>query len=256
MPKGKPKRKTKRKYTKKAQFINENNIKIVVNSEPKKTRRRRRRRPKASIDRVNNLRMNNQLKPLLNNYPLSKQMFHQDKLTTDGLKESNIKTTEALKQLTNFMTTNMGRRKSYPSLEDKEEEYDGSPFVDEIEDNEDMKQLEDGSVDDDEKVPSTSRQSQSKHELEFYPSNNEGVDASIIEAENKWIEISTGKTTRDKMTKFLRKKENSKLRKNLYEKAMVSSSKGRTKKRDEQIMVILEDVPSLKGAHLKKENKK
>jgi len=240
MPKGKPKRKTKRKYTKKAQFINENNIKIVVNSEPKKTRRRRRRRrPKASIDRVNNLNMNNQLKPLLNNYPLSKQMFHQDKLTTDGLKESNIKTTEALKQLTNFMTTNMGRRKSYPSLEDKEEEY------------EDMKQLEDGKVDDDDEKVMLTPTPKQREQAFFTPSpeesDNEEVDTNQIEIENLWKDILIGKQNR---THYRRRLEsNAELRKAVYNKAMKGSSKNRTTDRGQQINVILKSLASQQGAH-------
>ena len=67
---------------------------------------------------------------MLSNIPLSTQIIHQDKL-----KESNIRTTEALKQLTNFMTSNMGRQNTYPQI-------DNSPVIQEIED-EEYKQIED-----------------------------------------------------------------------------------------------------------------
>ena len=97
----------KRKST---QLTNKNTINIVINENPKR-RRRRRRRPKALMNSVNNLRFSNNLKPILSYYPLSAQMFHQDKLTTEGLKESHIKTTEYLKKLTDFMTSNMGQRR-------------------------------------------------------------------------------------------------------------------------------------------------
>ena len=106
-----PKRKSK-----KTQLTNKNTINIVINEKPK---RRRRRRPKALMNSVHNLRFRNNLKPILSYYPLSTQMFHQDKLTTEGLIESNIKTTEALKKLTEFMTSNMGQRREEGEIEEK-----------------------------------------------------------------------------------------------------------------------------------------
>jgi hypothetical protein len=232
----------KRKYKKKAQFINENNIKIVINSEPKKRKvRRRRRKPKALMNRVNNLRFKNTLKPILSNIPLSTQIIHQDKLTTDGLKESNIKTTEALKQLTNFMTTNMGRTNNYPQLPSTD-----TPI---IEEKEDMKQSEDEKK----QVIHTPTQ------RDFFTprrtdSDNEEVDSDIIEAENLWMNILRGSSSRNDFGKVLR--SNAKLRKAVYGKAMSDSSKKKSANRDKQIDEILDRVPSRRGKHLRSSRKK
>ena len=105
----------KRKST---QLTNKNTINIVINEKPKR-RRRRRRRPKALMNSVNNLRFSNNLKPILSYQPLSYQMFHQDRLTTEGLKESQIRTTEALQRLTEFMAANMGQRRDEGVIEEK-----------------------------------------------------------------------------------------------------------------------------------------
>ena len=177
-----PKRKSKN-----AQFINENNIKIVVNTEPKKRRRRRRKRkPKAIMNSINNLRFRNNLKPVLSNIPLSTQIIHQDKLTTDGLKESNIRTTEALKQLTNFMTSNMGRQNTYPQI-------DNSPVIQEIED-EEYKQIED--------VKKTPKKKNKKEEF-FTPfpmkldNEEDEIDTFEVEVQDTWRDILTGVESRD-----------------------------------------------------------
>ena len=224
------------------QFINRNNIRIVINNEqPKKRRRRRRRKPKASIDRVNNLRFNNNLKPVLSHIPLSTQVIHQDKLTTEGLKESHVRTTQALKQLTDYMTTHMGQ--PYRGLPD-------TPTIEEVEDRPPPRQLEERP---ETKTPVGEREGV---ETFFTPSpteSDEEIDADDIEASNLWRDILLGKDTKTNYRSRLQR--NAKLRRNVYEKMLSGSERNRVDGRDTQIKHILESIGSRRGDHLRKKRR-